>query len=491
MWLVDAATMDRAVGAVLASAVGDALGAPYEFLPPNPAAPCEMEGGGAFGWEPGEWTDDTQMALTVLAVLARGSTDVTVMGEEMVRWCASRPRDVGRQTRAVLSAVGRRHPSAAESARAFQAEHPDAAGNGALMRTGPVALAHLGDRGTVAAFAAAVAELTHPHRDSVDASVLWSLAIDQAITTARADEAFDWRAALVAGLDHVPAGRRELWRDRIDDAIGRDPAELHPKNGWVVMAFEAAIAAITSTADARRSVPCDHLADALRRVARSGGDTDTVATIAGSLLGARWGATAIPLAWRRRLHGRRTYDEPAIPGRELEAMARLAANRGRPDSKGWPGVDRLVPGYVESYGLQPLVVDLDGAWFGNSAGVERAVEDGATVVISLCRMGTADVPASVEQHTIGLIDTVPDDNPNLGFVLRDTAATIADVVDSGERVFVHCVAAENRAPSMAAAYLITRGASLDAALQQVGDAFGAVPRQLFLLHGLEQLQPRR
>ena len=59
---MNSATIDRAVGAVMASAVGDALGAPYEFGPPNPSAPCAMEGGGGYRWEPGEWTDDTQMA---------------------------------------------------------------------------------------------------------------------------------------------------------------------------------------------------------------------------------------------------------------------------------------------------------------------------------------------------------------------------------------------------------------------------------------------
>jgi ADP-ribosyl-[dinitrogen reductase] hydrolase len=176
--LMGAATTDRAVGAVLASGVGDALGAPYEFQPPNPTAPCAMEGGGGYRWEPGEWTDDTQMALAVLAVLARGSTDVAAMGEEMVRWYRSKPRDVGIQTAAVLGGVGRRFASAAESAQAYQAEHPESAGNGALMRTGPVALAHLGDRDAVAALAAAVASLTHPHPDSVDACVLWSLAIE-------------------------------------------------------------------------------------------------------------------------------------------------------------------------------------------------------------------------------------------------------------------------------------------------------------------------
>ena len=71
-----------------------------------------------------------------------------------------------------------------------------------------------------------------------------------------------------------------------------------------------------------------HLADALRLASRSGGDTDTVAAIAGSLLGARWGASAVPLSWRQVLHGRRTYDEPALRSDDLEALARLAIAGG-------------------------------------------------------------------------------------------------------------------------------------------------------------------
>jgi ADP-ribosyl-[dinitrogen reductase] hydrolase len=341
------------------------------------------------------------------------------------------------QTAGVLAEVGGRYQTAGESAAAYQAERPDAAGNGALMRTAPVALAHLGDRDAVATLAAEVAALTHPHPDSVHACVMWSLAIERAITTASPGEEFDWRAAVLAGLDQVPTERHQVWRERVDEAVGRDPAELHMNNGWVVRALQAALAAITSTADPSRPVPCDHLADALRAAARSGGDTDTVAAIAGSLLGARWGATAIPLAWRRRLHGRRTYDEPSIPGRDLDSMARLAANGGRPGPKGWPGVDRLVSGYVRDYGLEPVDVELDDAWFGNAADLEGALEDGATVVISLCRMGTDDVPEAVEQHTIGLIDSNSADNPNLVFVLGDTAVTIDELVHAGERVFVH------------------------------------------------------
>ena len=103
-----AAMVDRAVGAVLASAAGDAMGAPYEFGPPDPSAPCQLEGGGSFGWAPGEWTDDTQMAVAVLTVLADGSTDTDEIGQAMVRWFESGPADVGNQTRAVLGAASRR-----------------------------------------------------------------------------------------------------------------------------------------------------------------------------------------------------------------------------------------------------------------------------------------------------------------------------------------------------------------------------------------------
>jgi ADP-ribosylglycohydrolase len=211
------------------------------------------------------------------------------------------------------------------------------------MRTGPVAIAHVGDRDAVARLAADVASLTHPHPDSVDACVLWSLAIERAITTASAGEDFDWRGALLDGLDRLDADRRDQWRTRIDEAHGSDPSRYAGNNGWVVGAFQAALPAITSTPMPAGSEPCRHLADALRLASRSGGDTDTVAAIAGSLLGARWGGTAVPLSWRRVLHGRRTYDEPALRAGDLEALARLAVAGGQADPIGWPGVERLVP----------------------------------------------------------------------------------------------------------------------------------------------------
>src|SRR5664280_2752818 len=98
---------DRAVGAVLASAAADALGAPHEFGQPLGAdVALAMTGGGQLGWEPGEWTDDTQTALAILRPLADGMEAHRLLDEveeDLLAWMRSTPRDVGGQTRAVLS----------------------------------------------------------------------------------------------------------------------------------------------------------------------------------------------------------------------------------------------------------------------------------------------------------------------------------------------------------------------------------------------------
>ena len=197
----------------------------------------------------------------------------------------------------------------------------------------------------------------------------------------------------------------------------------------------------------------------------------------------------MPLAWRRVLHGRRTYAEPPVSGAQLDAMARLAIRGGNTDSIGWPGEERLIERYIEDWDAEPRRVELEGAWFGTVADVEGAVADGATVVVSLCRMGTDDVAPPATQLTVGLIDSNPADNPNLVYVLQDTARAVADLVDAGERVFVHCVAAQNRAPSLAAAYLRTRGAPADEAIDRASEALRSRPKP-FLLDAIHQVEPR-
>src|SRR5690348_5837401 len=135
----------RVAGALIGSVVGDALGAPFEFGPagrfsarfPSDArgAQTEMCGGG--GWAPGEFTDDTQMALMVAeSLLESGGLDQSDLFDRFRAWVQAGPPDVGIQTRQVLTS-GR--PWDVAAAEHF-ARSGHAAGNGSLMRTTPAAI---------------------------------------------------------------------------------------------------------------------------------------------------------------------------------------------------------------------------------------------------------------------------------------------------------------------------------------------------------------
>src|SRR6476620_3830311 len=97
---------DRAAGVLLAQACGDALGVPYEFSRP-PAGEPQMVGGGLGPYAPGEWSDDTQMALCIARVAARGDlTSAEAMDEVAAAfeaWLRGGASDVGTQTRVVLT----------------------------------------------------------------------------------------------------------------------------------------------------------------------------------------------------------------------------------------------------------------------------------------------------------------------------------------------------------------------------------------------------
>ncbi|MBX9921183.1 MAG: ADP-ribosylglycohydrolase family protein, partial [Mycolicibacterium frederiksbergense] len=185
---------DRAEGVLLGTAAGDALGAPYEFQPPRgPELPVEMTGGGP--WEAGEWTDDTAMAIAIAEVAATGADlrDEAVHDAIVSRWhtWSLTAKDVGIQTRSVLSTAARGGAITAAAARAASTEHHArtgrTAGNGSLMRTAPVALAYLDDEDAMVAAARAISELTHFDPDAGDAAVLWCCAIRHAVLTAELD----------------------------------------------------------------------------------------------------------------------------------------------------------------------------------------------------------------------------------------------------------------------------------------------------------------
>jgi ADP-ribosyl-[dinitrogen reductase] hydrolase len=305
--LPDAGLADRVAGTLVGLAAGDALGAGYEFAAPPRRGEAAMIGGGLGGWERGEWTDDTQLAVCIATVAATGVLDPEAAGEEFLAWYRSGPADVGIQTRAVLSGA-RMAAELPGRAAAYYLAHPDrSAGNGSLMRTAPVALAHLGDDQAIAAAAREISSLTHADPIAGDACVLWCIAIDRAVRQ-------EGLEGITDGLTLIPAARRTAWEERIGQALTALPASFTP-NGYVVTALQAALAAVRQT-PVPRAQPGDHLADALQAAVAIGDDTDTVAAIAGALLGARWGASAVPASWRMQLHG-----WPGHQARDLERLA--------------------------------------------------------------------------------------------------------------------------------------------------------------------------
>lgn len=303
--------LDRAVGALVATAAGDALGAGYEFTHPSPDTPIVMEGGGYFRWAPGEWTDDTSMAVAIAEVAATGAdigrgAGLDAVAAQFVRWHDGEPKDIGNQTRAVL---GHRDTSAAAMAATARRLTGLKGGNGSLMRTAPVALAYLHDADEAAAAAQAVSLLTHDDPRATEACAMWTCAIRHAVLHGTFD-------GLRLFVDAAAPATRDYWAPLLDTAETGTPRDF-PRNGWVVDGLLTAWWAITTT---DQSGP-GHLPAALERAVRAGSDTDTTAAIAGGLLGARWGAGAVPAQWRARLHG--------WPGYRADDLERMAADTVR------------------------------------------------------------------------------------------------------------------------------------------------------------------
>jgi ADP-ribosylglycohydrolase len=307
--VLDDAQRTRAVGSVVAAAAGDALGAPYEFQAPLPASEdVDMIGGGVLGWGVGEWTDDTAMAIVVLegAAAAAGNHDLRTesaldqIAREWFSWSMGTP-DIG----ALTSTVMRR-----ASDRAQQRGHsmPRIAGNGALMRTHAVVLPYLtsADDDLHEALVE-VCRLTHVHEDVVEACLLWGFAVRNAILTGEVD--------VRCGLGRLTPERAQVWTARIEEAERSAPVDFR-RNGWVVHAFQGAWSAVHGIGDIPEGkfAQREALVAAVESAVRAGYDTDTVACITGSLMGAALGYKAVPPEWRRELFGWPSYDVTELMG---------------------------------------------------------------------------------------------------------------------------------------------------------------------------------
>jgi ADP-ribosylglycohydrolase len=409
-----------------------------------------------------------------------------------VEWAAN-AKDVGAQTRAVLGQASQRgsgsgtaaSPTAADLAVSAIAHHRRtgrSAGNGSLMRTAPIALAYLDDPDGLVLAASEISAMTHHDPVAGEACVLWCLAIRHAVLEGTLD--------LRSGLQRLPAARARFWTARLDDAESSRPADF-PHNGWVVQALQAAWSAITTTAALTSSPDRDagsskagssdvgsstvgpaHFRRALEAAVRGGYDTDTVAAIAGGLVGGLYGASAVPAQWRRPLHG-----WPGLRARDLVRLGVMTARGGRSDPAGWPMNAQVdYSAYRDSNALARHPHD-DGVWLGGIDALTN-LPDGVNAAVSLCRLGKTEVPtagvAARDHVEVWLIDEVdPAKNPNLDFVLSDAAAAVAALRAEGRTVLLHCVQAQSRTPIVAALYgarLTGRGPS-----EALGDIVKVLP----------------
>ncbi|MEY9211595.1 ADP-ribosylglycohydrolase family protein [Thermobifida halotolerans] len=456
--------LDRAAGVLLGAACGDALGVPYEFAPRlDQQQTPRMIGGGLGPYAPGEYSDDTQMAVCIAQVAATGadlrsSEALDQVAHRFVDWHRDGASDIGIQTAAVLGQAARNAEAHAElslaewmlaASGARVAQGRPSAGNGSLMRTAPVALAFPHDPEATAEAARRVSELTHADPLAADACVLWCEGIRHAV----AHGTFD---GVRRGLRLLETDRRAQWEAWLDEAE-HHPPHTFTDNGFVVRALQAAWSAITRTPVPEHR-PADgvfaaqHLQHALEAAARAGGDTDTVAAIAGALLGARWGASAIPWQWQRAVHG-----WPGLHTRDLTSLAVRTFQGGHCDAQGWPEAARHP---FQADVTEPFVTTHphdDGVLLGNLR-LARPWQETADAVVSLCRTGTADfteVPRT-DHVRVWLIDQVGA-NAHVHFTLDQAAHAVAGLRAEGKRVLLHCAAGRSRTPAVAARYATLLG----------------------------------
>jgi ADP-ribosyl-[dinitrogen reductase] hydrolase len=403
----------RGIGALVGAAVGDALGAPYEFgcagqltagFPDAVLGGCgEMIGGGLFGWAPAEFTDDTQMAVVLAeSMLEHHAVDSDALFTSFVAW-ARTARDVGVATRRALS-----FPSRVDAVAATGLD-PRGAGNGALMRVAPVAMAFFSaDRSTAMLAATSQAAVTHGHP-----AAGWGAAIQVELL----------RAAMrgedpLAAIDDIVAVLPEPHRTEFAEVLSpsyRPGASDGPRNGsvWTCLAD-----AVWANRQGRT------FAEVVRLAVDIGGDTDTVGAVAGALAGARFGASAIPSRWATYVHG--VVDGRTYRLADLQELARRLMGAG---------VSAEAP--LESTAGPTEVAP--GLFAANLTGAAEVPTDWA--VVSLCRTGSrfADHPVRRELFLF-------DDDRNL-----DPLSAVGDAVDSieaflaeGRHVVVHCHGGRSR-----------------------------------------------
>ena len=323
MSLVD---RDRARALIYGLALGDALGWPVEFLdlpqilakygragilePPNPAL----------------YTDDTQMSAAVAeALVEAGQHNLDILMGAMARKFIGWKRDPITPSRAP-GATSIRGVNALERGAPWrEAGVKDSKGCGACMRVAPVGYLYQNDTGRLQSVAQAQGTLTHRHPTADAACIGAAYLVKLALDGVRPED-YPGRLLNFAG------GRSS----EFDNAIKRVEAVLDwpdgeaalrsigPTRGGGWIAEEAVAMALYCV----MRYPSDYTS-AVRLAANISGDSDSVAAIAGGILGARLGSTAIPADWLARLENRGYLTDLAdqLAGKKAQMLAGAATGR--------------------------------------------------------------------------------------------------------------------------------------------------------------------
>jgi len=278
-------------GCLLGLACGDAVGTAVEFSAPGSFQPVtDMVGGGPFRMRPGQWTDDTSMALCLAeSLLERKGFDARDQMDRYVRWWKE----------GYLSSTGYCFDIGGTVCDALQrylstgdpwsgSTDPHSAGNGSLMRLAPVPMYYVEDLHEVVRLSGESSRTTHGTQEAVDACRLFGVMLALALRGASRDEILfaghqEWLAKerLAPAIAAIAAG----------DYRSKAPSQIRG-SGYVVRSLEAALWCFLQT---------DSFEDAVLKATNLGDDADTTSAICGQLAGAFYGAESIPEGWLAKL----------------------------------------------------------------------------------------------------------------------------------------------------------------------------------------------
>ncbi len=294
---------NRYRGALLGLAIGDSLGMPIEFKPPGsfPPVTC-LIGGGPFNLRPGQWTDDTSMALCLAeSLISCPEFNPSDQMDRYVRWykegylsSTGTCFDIGNTVRAALENYQQTGQPYAGS------EKPRTAGNGSIMRLAPVPLRYAANSQLAINLAAESSRTTHAAAEAVDGCRYLAALIIGALLGQ------DKATLLTNHYSPLPEGWPRTLSAKIADIAAGSYKSKNPPvirgTGYVVDSLEAALWAFYHS---------DNFAQGALLAVNLGEDADTTGAVYGQLAGAYYGANGIPSAWLTELYQREYIEELA------------------------------------------------------------------------------------------------------------------------------------------------------------------------------------